>query len=80
MGNCKGDYDSMRMTLRQWMAENDYDTIEDVIEEFGIDDISYPALCTKGCYVESDGTCPHGAPSILLAMGVSFLRVSSKLL
>ena len=29
-----------------------------------------PALCMEGCEVESDGRCPHGNPSVLLAMGL----------
>jgi hypothetical protein len=29
-----------------------------------------PACCEDGCEVEPDGTCPHGNPSILLALGM----------
>ena len=28
------------------------------------------ACCTEGCMVEPDGTCHHGCPSILLALGM----------
>jgi hypothetical protein len=29
-----------------------------------------PACCEDMCQVEPDGTCPHGHPSVLLALGV----------
>ena len=35
-----------------------------------LDDVIVPACCTEGCEVEPDGTCEHGCPSVLLAMGV----------
>lgn len=28
-----------------------------------------PALCEESCMVEPDGRCPHGHPSVLLALG-----------
>ena len=33
-------------------------------------DSSVPACCEGGCEVEPDGTCEHGHPSVLIAMGV----------
>ena len=39
------------------------------LEEIMSDGIC-PACCTEGCYVEPDGTCPHGNPSLLLALGL----------
>lgn len=38
------------------------------MDELMEDSSSVPACCEKGCYVESDGTCPHGHPSVLLAL------------
>lgn len=29
-----------------------------------------PACCLEGCIVEPDGSCPHGCPSILIALEV----------
>lgn len=29
-----------------------------------------PACCDEGCEVEPDGYCPHGHPSVLIAMGI----------
>jgi hypothetical protein len=29
-----------------------------------------PACCTEGCEVEPDGTCEHGCPSPLIALGI----------
>lgn len=29
-----------------------------------------PAMCSEGCEVEPDGTCPHGFPSLALHLGV----------
>lgn len=60
----------MLMTLRDWMEENDYEVIEDILDDLGFDDSVVPALCTEGCEVEPDGICPHGGKSVLLAMGV----------
>lgn len=60
----------MKMTLRDWMGENGYETVNDIIDELGLDDSVVPALCTEGCEVEPDGICPHGGRSVLLAMGV----------
>ena len=42
---------------------------EALAEYSELDDI-YPALCSEGCQVEPDGHCPHGAPSLLLALGL----------
>ena len=37
-----------------------------------LEDIMFDALaeCMDGCYVEPDGTCPHGYSSPLLVLGV----------
>ena len=33
-------------------------------------DATSPACCSEGCIVEPDGTCSHGCPLILLALGM----------
>jgi hypothetical protein len=33
-------------------------------------DATSPACCSEGCIVEPDGTCSHGCPSILIALGL----------
>jgi hypothetical protein len=40
-------------------------TLEELVFESVV-----PACCSDGCEVEPDGTCEHGHPSVLLAMGV----------
>ena len=29
-----------------------------------------PACCDQGCETEPDGTCEHGCPSVLIALGL----------
>jgi hypothetical protein len=42
---------------------------EDQLVDWSYEGIS-PALCSEGCEVESDGSCEHGHPSVLLEAGV----------
>ena len=45
----------------------------DTLEAFtrnALFDATSPACCSEGCVVEPDGTCSHGCPSILIALGV----------
>ncbi len=61
-----------RMTIKQYIEENGYEDLEDwkeFLEEIIVSSVA-PALCTEGCEVELDGTCPHGCPSIILAAGM----------
>ncbi len=60
----------MHISLTEWLAENSYSTAEEALVEYRQLDTVYPALCTEGCEVEPDGHCPHGAPSLLLALGI----------
>lgn len=60
----------MKITLEQFMEDNCYDDMTELINEVGLDDSILPALCSEGCEVEPDGVCPHGGPSIALALGV----------
>ena len=60
----------MQITLKEWLAQNSYASADEALAEYSeLDDI-YPALCSEGCQVEPDGHCPHGAPSLLLALGL----------
>ena len=60
----------MKITLKDWLAQNGYATADDALAEFSELDDTYPAMCSEGCFVEPDGHCPHGAPSLLLALGL----------
>ena len=60
----------MRITLKEWLAQNGYSSAEEALAEYSEFDDVYPARCTEGCQVEPDGHCPHGAPSLLLALGL----------
>lgn len=55
-----------RLTVQETLEENGL-TMDDLDV---LDDSVVPACCEDGCEVEPDGRCPHGHPSILLAMGV----------
>jgi len=47
----------------------EYDTLEQFIRDSLWEGTS-PACCLEGCIVEPDGACPHGCPSILIALEV----------
>lgn len=60
-----------RISPRQIAEDEGYDDVLDYLEETGVGyDSVVPACCEDGCEVEPDGTCHHGHPSILLAIGV----------
>jgi len=61
-----------RLTVAQWRQRykvTDQDEFMDMLGEM-VNEGMAEALCTEGCEVEPDGTCPHGNPSILLAYGI----------
>lgn len=60
----------MPLTLKQWLKQNGYASLEQALADFSELDGLYPALCSEDCSVEPDGHCPHGAPSLLLAAGL----------
>lgn len=60
----------MRISLTEWLEQNGYASAEEALAEYSELDSSYPAMCSEGCEVEPDGHCPHGAPSLLLVLGV----------
>jgi hypothetical protein len=60
----------MQISLEEWLAQNGYASAADALAKYSESDPVYPALCSEGCEVEPDGRCPHGAPSLLLALGL----------
>lgn len=60
----------MQIPLEVWLKENGYASANEALAEFSEIDDTYPALCSEGCEVEPDGHCPHGAPSLLLALHI----------
>ena len=60
----------MEITLKEGLAQNGYASADEALVEFSELDDLYPAICSEDCQVEPDGHCPHGAPSLLLALGL----------
>ena len=61
-----------KMTVKQWKEMYGITSQEeflDMMHEMALEGVA-EALCTDACEVEPDGTCPHGNPSILMAIGV----------
>jgi hypothetical protein len=58
------------MTLKEWLARNGYASSDEALAEYSELDDTYPAICSDDCQVEPDGHCAHGAPSLLLALGL----------
>jgi len=57
-----------KMTIEQYFEQEKLSGPDDP-RLFDYMDIT-PALCRMGCMTEPDGHCPHGHPSLFLAMGV----------
>ncbi|HYL98934.1 MAG TPA: hypothetical protein VEZ90_08255 [Blastocatellia bacterium] len=60
----------MKITLAEWLRLNGYASADEALAEYSELDDTYPALCSEDCQVEPDGHCEHGAPSLLLALGL----------
>lgn len=62
----------MRIKLSEFMADNGIESKDELYElaEGWVLDGVVPACCSEGCEVEPDGRCEHGAPSVLLVMGL----------
>lgn len=56
------------LTIEQFV-EQDGRELAEILED-AVGEGVIPALCTEGCEVEMDGSCPHGNPSILVALGM----------
>jgi hypothetical protein len=61
----------MEISLKEWLAQNGYASADEALADFNELDGAYPALCSEDCQVEPDGRCPHGGPSLLLALGLN---------
>ncbi len=57
-----------RLSIKE-VAANEGVPVDNLLEEYVLESV-VPACCSEGCEVEPDGTCPHGYPSIMLALGV----------
>lgn len=57
-----------RITVEQ-VAQNEGMTKDELLEKYGYESV-VPACCDEGCTVEPDGTCEHGYPSFMIALGV----------
>ena len=60
----------MKITLEEWLVQNSYSSADEALADYSELDDTYPAMCSHNCQVEPDGHCEHGAPSLLLAMGL----------
>jgi hypothetical protein len=60
----------MKITLKDWLAQNGYASADEALADCSPLNSVCPAICSDGCEVEPDGHCPHGAPSLLLALGL----------
>jgi hypothetical protein len=59
--------DGQRRREQQWPEPSVERPSDDQTERWVYDSV---VGATDGCRVEADGTCPHGHPSWLLAMGL----------
>lgn len=64
------DDNKFRLTLTQFCARKGAKSEFDAKILRLADRNVVPALCTKGCKVEQDGTCEHGNQSLTLALGL----------
>lgn len=62
----------MRISIKTYRKNEDLKAEEAWVEFVNhlVMDSVCPALCSEYCEVEPDGTCEHGCPSILLALGL----------
>ncbi len=54
------------MRIEQYMERSGYDLRE--IADRVLRGTNVPALCEHGCEVQTDDQCPHGCPSIAVAL------------
>ncbi len=60
----------MKLTLAQWMEKEGVKSLDEILTQYDLLDSVQPALCSEGCEVEPDGTCPHGGVALTMALGV----------
>ena len=61
-----------KITLDEWKGQNGVNSeadLESILYDASDSGIC-PALCDEGCEAEPDGHCPHGAESLMLALGI----------
>jgi hypothetical protein len=58
-----------RELYRERFAGMDREEILELLGEWS-NDCGCEAACPNGCWIEPDGTCEHGQPSWLLALGM----------
>lgn len=63
------DIEGIPYTLSKGGKVRQTDEVLQYLESKVIDSI-VPAMCSEGCEVEPDGTCPHGNPSLLISLGL----------
>lgn len=61
--------ESHKIEVSELFAANGWDGLDAMIAEC-MSGGSVPAVCSDGCWVETDGTCPHGNESVLLVLGM----------
>jgi hypothetical protein len=64
------DDNKFRLTLAQFCARKGAKNWHDTKILRLASRNAVPALCSKGCNVEQDGTCEHGNQSLTLALGL----------
>ena len=58
-----------RITVEELCDRMGMDRIDELLARYGSAS-AVPALCEHGCFVEPDGHCPHGNPSVLLDLNI----------
>ena len=58
-----------RLPLKAFLERNGIDLDAWMESDEAMDSVQ-PCLCTEGCEAEPDGKCPHGCPSLPLALGI----------
>jgi len=60
----------MKLSVEQTLQDAGFESIDDFIDSAAAFDSCIPACCDCGAYVEPDGHCEHGNPSVLIVLGV----------
>jgi len=72
-GTPSGDFDGGNpevgtLTVDEVLENEGYERVDQIALEFEQEmRTGVPSLCELGCNVKPDGTCPHGAPSVIAA-------------
>ena len=66
-------YNPYRISATEALENEGFSDTPESLDAFArnaLFDATSPACCSEGCVVEPDGTCSHGCPSILIALGL----------